>query len=43
MQLDTDDTAEMMWGDCGRLYFWLTDHALRRRAFGESWMILQCS
>jgi uncharacterized protein YwqG len=43
MQIDSDDNAEMMWGDCGRLYFWLTAEALRRRAFGESWMILQCS
>ena len=43
MQIDTDDSIEMMWGDCGRLYFWLTDDALRRRAFEECWMILQCS
>ena len=43
MQVDSDDTAEIMFGDCGRLYFWLTQDALRRRAFGESWMVLQCS
>jgi uncharacterized protein YwqG len=43
LQVDTDDTSEMMWGDCGRLYFWITDDALRRRAFEECWMILQCS
>ena len=43
MQIDSDDNVEMMWGDCGRLYFWLTDDALRREAFGEAWMILQCS
>lgn len=43
MQIDSDDNAEMMWGDCGRLYFWITGDALRRAAFGESWMILQCS
>jgi len=23
MQVDTDETAGMMWGDCGMLYFWL--------------------
>lgn len=42
-QLDTDDVAQMMWGDCGRLYFWMTEDALRRHAFEECWMILQCS
>jgi len=43
MQIDTDDDGGMMWGDCGRLYFWMTDDALQRRAFDECWMILQCS
>jgi uncharacterized protein YwqG len=43
LQLDSDDNAEMMWGDCGSLYFWLTEDALRRQAFAESWMILQCA
>jgi uncharacterized protein YwqG len=43
MQIDTDDDGGMMWGDCGRLYFWMTDDALQRRAFEECWMILQCS
>ena len=43
LQLDTDDDAAMMWGDLGRLYFWITDDALRRRAFDEVWMVLQCS
>ena len=42
-QIDGDDDAGMMWGDCGRLYFWITDEALARRAFHECWMILQCS
>jgi len=41
-QLDSDDHAGMMWGDCGRLYFWLTEDALRRRAFDECWTVLQC-
>ena len=42
-QIDSDDDAAMMWGDLGRLYFWITDDALRRRAFDEVWMVLQCS
>ena len=36
LQLDTDDEASMMWGDLGRLYFWITGDALRRRAFDPS-------
>ena len=43
LQLDSDDDAAMMWGDLGRLYFWITGDALRRRAFDECWMVLQCS
>lgn len=23
LQLDSDDTAEFMWGDCGMLYYWI--------------------
>ena len=42
-QIDSDDAAAMMWGDLGRLYFWITEDALARRAFDECWVILQCS
>jgi uncharacterized protein YwqG len=42
LQVDTDDEAGMMWGDCGRLYFWIREDDLRERAFENSWMILQC-
>ena len=41
-QLDTDDHASMMWGDCGRLYFWIRDGDLRARNFNDVWMHLQC-
>jgi uncharacterized protein YwqG len=41
-QLDSDDRADMMWGDSGCLYFWITDEALGARRFNESWMVLQC-
>lgn len=43
MQIDSDDEADMMWGDVGRLYYWLTADALARRDWASSWMILQCS
>ncbi len=42
-QLDSDDAARMMWGDVGRLYFWITRQDLERRDFSKVWMILQCS
>jgi len=41
-QLDTDDNAGMMWGDAGRLYFWIRQEDLNNRDFGKSWMVLQC-
>lgn len=42
LQLDSDDDANMMWGDAGRLYFWITKSDLARRDFSKVWMILQC-
>ena len=42
MQVDSDDAADMMWGDAGRLYFWIRDQDLRERRFDKAWMILQC-
>ena len=32
-----------MWGDVGRLYFWIRDADLRARRFDATWLILQCS
>jgi len=43
LQLDTDDDAGMMWGDCGMLYFWIRKGDLAKRHFDKCWMILQCS
>lgn len=40
--LDEVESKEMMWGDAGRLYFWITKGALENLRFGESWMVLQC-
>lgn len=43
MQLDTDeDGPGWMWGDCGRLYFWIKKGDLAARAFDRTWTILQC-
>lgn len=41
-QLDTEDKAGMMWGDAGRLYFWIRTQDLAARGFDAAWTILQC-
>ncbi len=43
LQLDTDDDLEMLWGDMGRLYFWIRESSLQSKSFKEAWTILQCS
>jgi uncharacterized protein YwqG len=43
LQLDTDDDANMMWGDVGRLYFWVRHDEGAKGDFSNVWMILQCS
>jgi uncharacterized protein YwqG len=43
MQIDSDDDADMMWGDLGRLYFWIRRQDVEARDFSKVWMILQCS
>jgi uncharacterized protein YwqG len=43
LQLDSEDDARMMWGDVGRLYFWMRADALAERRFEDVWVILQCT
>jgi uncharacterized protein YwqG len=43
LQIDSDeDNAGMMWGDAGRLYFWIRRDDLKKRAFENVWLVLQC-
>jgi uncharacterized protein YwqG len=42
LQLDTDDDANMMWGDMGMLYFYIKQDDLAAKRFDRCWMILQC-
>jgi hypothetical protein len=42
VQIDTDDTAEFSWGDCGRVYFFIPKADLLTRDFSRVWMIPQC-
>ena len=43
-QLDTVelDDFELMFGDCGRIYFYIRKEDLAVRRFDRSWLILQC-
>ena len=43
LQIDSDDDTEMMWGDVGKLYFWIRKNDLQKRNFSNVWMVLQCS
>ncbi len=42
LQLDSDPSANLMWGDSGMLYFWIPRQDLRDRKFDRVWAILQC-
>lgn len=43
-QLDTveHDGFELMFGDCGRIYFYIRKDDLKARRFDRVWLILQC-
>jgi uncharacterized protein YwqG len=42
LQVDSDDDVGMMWGDVGRIYFWIRDRDLKSRNFDNVWFVLQC-
>jgi len=42
LQIDTNEDIDMMWGDDGRIYLWITDENLKNKKFENSWLILQC-
>jgi len=43
LQIDTENAAGMMWGDVGRLYYWIPRVALDQKNFEATWMIMQCT
>lgn len=43
LQIDSEDQASMMWGDVGRIYYWIRQPDLLSRDWDRSWLILQCS
>jgi uncharacterized protein YwqG len=41
LQLDTDDDWRVMWGDCGKLYFFVEEERARAADFSNVWVRLQ--
>ena len=43
-QLDSicTDEYELLWGDMGRIYFYIKDEDLRNLNFEDCWLVLQC-
>ncbi len=42
LQIDSDEKASMMWGDVGRIYYWIQRNDLAEKNFNNSWFDLQC-
>lgn len=43
LQIDSDeDNTGAMWGDAGRVYFWIRQQDLQKRDFSNVWLVLQC-
>lgn len=44
-QLDSieADGYELMWGDCGRIYYYIRSEDLKALNFDNCWLVLQCS
>jgi len=42
LQMDTDDALDLMWGDCGTLYFWVEGRKARAGNFADAWVVMQC-
>lgn len=42
LQIDSDENANMMFGDAGRLYYWIRKTDLQQLRFDKVQMIMQC-
>jgi uncharacterized protein YwqG len=42
LQVDTDDAPGMMWGDAGRLYYWIREADLAALRFEQTRVVAQC-
>lgn len=43
LQMDSDDDLDVMWGDCGMIYFWIREQDARESRFDNVWLVLQCA
>ena len=44
LQIDSnEEDCGMMWGDVGRIYYWIRKDDLLNKQFDKAWLILQCS
>ena len=41
LQVDTDETIGMRWGNAGMIYYWITSADVRTHQFDASWLVLQ--
>jgi uncharacterized protein YwqG len=42
LQIDTDDEVGWMWGDVGRIYYWIREDDLHGGRFDKVWLAFQC-
>jgi len=42
LQVDSDDGIGMMWGDVGRIYYWMHEDDLAARNWAKARLVLQC-
>jgi uncharacterized protein YwqG len=42
LQVDSDESLGMQWGDAGSLYYLVKPEALDSRAFERTWLVAQC-
>lgn len=40
--LQVDSSLDMLWGDTGLIYYWMTTDGLHARDYASAWLILQC-
>ena len=42
LQVDSDDSMQVAWGDGGKLYYFIRERDARIRNFANTWVVLQC-